>query len=114
MEELTNLSEKALHKYFNNLSKLGYLNDSEVSSILVLLFLEETLDREFSMFVTEDDYRIIQNSLSCLFENSCIGFPDYNTYDELVHKCKLYLTPRISEDCILRYTQDNYIRGEAQ
>ena len=113
MEELTNLSEKVLYKYFNTLSNLGYINDYEVNSILILLFLEEALDREFSMFVTAEDYKVIQTSLSCLFENSCIGFPDFNTYDELVHKCKLYLTSRISEDCVLRSTQDNYIKGEA-
>lgn len=103
MKELTKITEEALNRYFTALSQFGYKKDSEVESLLVLLFIEGTILNDFSEFVTEDDYRIILQALECLYGSNCmIDFPTYANYDSLVHKSDISLVPRITEDAILR------------
>jgi hypothetical protein len=43
MEELTKITEGALNRYFTALSQFGYKKDSELESLLVLLFIEDTI-----------------------------------------------------------------------
>lgn len=59
MDDITNIAEEALKRYFNALSKLGYKNYDDVSKLLVLLFIEELLTSEFSFYITESDYKSI-------------------------------------------------------
>ena len=113
MEELTKITEEALNRYFAALSQFGYKKDSEVESLLVLLFIEDSILGEFSEFVTEEDYNIILQSLDCLYGSNCmIDFPKYDNYDSLVHKSNLPLLSRITEDTVLRVDQREIFRVE--
>lgn len=113
MEELTKIAEEALNRYFIALSQFGYKKDSEVESLLVLLFIEDTVLDEFSEFVTEDDYNIILQALECLYGSNCmIDLPKYANYDSLIHKSNIHFTPRITEDTVLRVDQKEMIRVE--
>lgn len=113
MEELTKITEEALNRYFTTLSQFGYKKDSELESLLVLLFIEDTVLDEFSEFVTEDDYNIILQALECLYGSNCmIDLPKYTNYDSLIHKSKVYLNPRITEDITLRVDQREMLRVE--
>lgn len=115
MDELMlNISEEAITRYFNTLSQFGYKKYSDVNKILVLFFIEETLSHEFSQFITNDDYKIIVNALYCLAGETCmIDFPVFETFDSLVHEDRRVLVPRITEDSLLRSTQDDFFRVEA-
>lgn len=80
MKEITDVTVKALNRYFNTLSYLGYIKDEDVKKLVVLCFLEELLNKWY-LFVNESDYRIISKSLYKLFGNNCfIEFPDYIRY----------------------------------
>nr|DAG91959.1 MAG TPA: hypothetical protein [Crassvirales sp.] len=114
MDDITNIAEEALKRYFNALSKLGYKNYNDVSKLLVLLFIEELLTSEFSFYITESDYKSITNALYCIMGNNClIDLPSYATYDSLFHYNSNYLEYikcRITEDSIIRSTEDSNIR----
>jgi hypothetical protein len=112
MEQVTKISEKAVGKYFNILSKSGYKKYNDVNKLLVLLFIEELLDsQDFLFYIDEKDYRTITNALYCLYGKSCmIDFPTYAVFDSIVHSTKSTSKPRITEDSILRSTQDIKIR----
>lgn len=113
MDEVTKISEEAIQRYFNALSQFGYKKYSDVDRLLVLLFIEEVLTYDFSMFITEEDYKIIVNALYCLYGSNCmIDFPAFASYDSLVHKSK-DRSLRITEDSILRVCQGDYFRAEA-
>lgn len=114
MEEVTKLSTEAIQRYFTTLSQFGYKKYSDVDRMIALLFMEEILAHDFSEFITEDDYKHIVNALYCLAGSTClIDFPEFANYDSLVHKTKVYLTPRITEDSILRICERDMIRVEA-
>lgn len=117
MNNVTNIANETLRRYFNSLSKLGYKNYSDVAKLLVLLFIEELLTSEFSFYVTEKDYRSIVNALYCIMGNNClINLPSYTTWDSLFHDNPNYLEYiryRITEDSTLRGTEDSNFRIEA-
>lgn len=117
MDNVTNIANEALRRYFNALSKLGYKDYDDVSKLLVLLFIEELLTSEFSFYVTEDDYKSITNALYCIMGNNClIDLPSYTTWDSLFHNNPSYLDSiryRITEDSIIRNTEDFAFRIEA-
>lgn len=65
------------------------------------------------VYITENDYRIIQNALNCLYGSSClIPYPNYindnNLFGNLFSDS---VTPRATEiDDIIRITEDARIR----
>lgn len=117
MDNVTNIANEALRRYFNALSKLGYKDYNDVAKLLVFLFIEELLTSEFSFYVTEEDYRSITNALYCIMGNNClIDLPSYTTYDSLFHDNPNYLEYiryRITEDSTIRNTEDFDFRVEA-
>lgn len=75
MNELIDIS---LCRYFNALSKLGYCNYEAVYRLLVLIFIQELLEGDCKSFINEEDYKIIDNALYCLYGSSClIPYPEY-------------------------------------
>lgn len=81
------ITRQALHSvdnYFSALSQFGYKKQSDIDKLLILLFIEEILTGEMRFFVTEEDYRSIDNALNCLYGSSClIPYPQYINDDSL-------------------------------
>ena len=75
--DLTNEVYNSVNNYFSALSHLGYKSDGEVNQLLIFSFIEELLYGPLAEFITEDDYRDINNSLYCLYGSCLIPFPDY-------------------------------------
>lgn len=114
MDKMLEISEEAITRYFTTLSQFGYKKYSDVDKIIVLFFMEEMLAGEMSYYVTQDDYRNIVNVLYCLAGSTCmIDFPMFESYDTLVHSNKRTFVLRITEDSILRNTEDDNFRVEA-
>ena len=69
---------EAFTRYFNTLSKFGYIKYSESYKVLVLTFIYELLESNCKSFITEDDYKVIDNALYCLYGSTClIPYPEY-------------------------------------
>lgn len=114
MEEVTNITENTINRYFNSLSKLGYKNYTDVYKIIILTFLEELLGYDFFEFVSEEDYTAIMQAIYCLAGNTCIiEFPSYATYDSIFRKSDVDLTPRITEGGILRTSERYNMKAKA-
>ncbi len=113
MDELLNISEEAIIRYFTTLSQFGFKQYTDVERIMILFFIEEMLTHEFADFITEKDYRDIVNALYCLYGSTCmIEFPSFETIDSLVHSTNRDYTPRVTEDDALRGTQEGILRVE--
>ena len=69
---------ESLTRYFDVLSKLGYTSYSEIGELLVLIFIYDLLENDCKSFITEEEYRIIDNALYCLYGSTClISYPEY-------------------------------------
>lgn len=105
-----NQVSNSLKSYFNALTQFGYKKQADVDKLLAYIFIEELLTGEMRFFITEDDYRLIEKALNCLYGSSClIPYPKYINEDSLFGHT-LILNPRSTEDNNLRYTEYSALR----
>lgn len=112
MDGITKITEESLTRYFKALSQKGYMPYNSVFNLLLVLFLDELLTN-FSDFITENDYNIIIKNLYKLASNEClISYPSFKEYDELIRNTYRKIDTRITEDSILRLSEDGLFRVE--
>ena len=111
MEEIIKVQYDALERYFITLSQFGYKDYSGVYKILGIMFLIELLN-DFSLYVTEADYKYIINKIYNIMGTTClIDFPKYEVYDDVRHSMTTWLLPRITQDMNFRFTEDVNLRS---
>lgn len=107
--EITNEAHKAINKYFSVLKHMGYKPYNQVNKLLILSFIEEFLTGPMAYFITEQDYNDIDKALNCIYGSCMISYPSYKqAFSEPVKN--VYKEYRITEDKVLRETEDNYLR----
>lgn len=107
---MDNLAYISITNYFNALAKSGYKSYKEVYNLLVLLFINELLQSSLSLYINEDDYRTIDNILNCLYGNSCIiPYPQFIANTSLVQALNTDTT-RITENDVIRFTEDEQFK----
>lgn len=112
MDEMTNISYDAIVRYFTSLAQFGYRSYGDVNKLLALLTLDDLLN-VFSEYIDEDDFRAIINAIYCLSGTTClIRYPEFVNHDSLIHKTKIGFTTRITEDNVIRDTEDYRLRIE--
>lgn len=110
MDRLDNMAYTGVSNYFQALSTFGYKGYKEVNKLLVLMFIEDLLRSSFSLYVNEEDYKTITNVLYCLFGSTClIPYPEFTVNTSLVQTLN-DATPRITENGILRFSEDELLR----
>lgn len=110
--ELVDEVYNSLYKYFSMLSHTGYKSYKEVEQLLVFAFIEEFLYSNYYDFITNDDYKLINDSLYCLYGSCMIPYPDYKKAVNNVAS-KLFEGFRITEDEELRNTENSELRVKA-
>lgn len=106
--DLTNDVYNAVDRYFSVLKHTGYKAYNEVEKLIAYIFIEEFLTGPLSVYITEEDYNIISNSLYCLYGTCMIPYPDYmKSADSIVSKLHNY---RYTEDEILRAGNNYEVR----
>lgn len=88
----------AITRYFGHITNTGYMRQDNVNKLLLLDAVYNLLDNDFRALVSEDDYKLINDALYCLYGSTClIPFPDYynnkasrimykGSISELVHR----------------------------
>ena len=110
MEDFNLITVDTLNKYFDILSKAGYVKNKEVNKIIILTFLSRLLN-DFFEYITEEDYNDIIKSIYCL-SDCLIRLPKYNVFkDSLIHhKYNDGLILRITEDNLNRFMENNMFK----
>ena len=110
MEDFNLITVDTLNKYFDILSKAGYVKNKEVNKVIILTFLSRLLN-DFSEYITEEDYNNIIKSVYCL-SNCLIRLPKYNVFkDSLIHhKYNDGLIVRLTEDNLNRFMENNMFK----
>lgn len=60
----------SLFKYFNTLSSTGYIKDDNVYKLIYIIAIVKITNEYFPGYVTQEDYKEIENSLYNLFGTS--------------------------------------------
>ena len=70
----------ALSKYFTVLSNTGYMNKTDTLKLYVYVTIVRLFYTTFREYMTEQDYKIADKALYCLYGSSClIPYPDFCT-----------------------------------
>ena len=77
MNDIIQSLEQGFEKYYDNLSKLGYININSVYKLVIVNWINDVLAGKYDMMVSEEQYRILENIYSC-FEGDC--FIPYGSY----------------------------------
>lgn len=65
-----------LEKYFMHLKNYGHVKECDVKKVLVLTAIQDIVEH-FAGYITEEDYKALNNALYCLFGSSCLmPYPD--------------------------------------
>lgn len=68
----------SVNKYFEYLSKLGYIKQTELDKLLLLILIEEFTYYDFRGYISKEDYLQINKFLYKLFGKSClIPYPNF-------------------------------------
>lgn len=111
MDNLTKVAYFSTKNYFDYLSQFGYRSDKDISKLLVMQFIEELLYGKLSLYVDENDYKIIENALYCIYGDNClIPFPQYNINKNILDFTIMDYRARITEDENIRVTEDGDVR----
>ena len=110
MEDFNLITIDTLNKYFDILSKAGYIKSKEVNKVIILTFLSRLLN-DFSEYITEEDYNNIIKSVYCL-SDCLIRLPKYNVFKDSIihHKYNDGLILRITEDNLNRFMENNMFK----
>ena len=110
MEDFNLITIDTLNKYFDILSKTGYVKSKEVNKVIILTFLSRLLN-DFYEYITEEDYNDIIKSIYCL-SDCLIRLPKYNVFKDSIihHKYNDGLMLRITEDNLNRFMENNMFK----
>lgn len=112
---------RQVSKYYDRLEKTGYVKRDIVHRFLIYLFLIDLLDWTYD-FITDKDYNIINNALNVLFStgNCLLPYMVFCANRAQIGRAKVgrahymgMVNLRITENEILRSTQDGAFRMEA-
>lgn len=107
--DMTDSVWNSLRQYFEGLSKTGYKSYNEVIRLLVYSFVEYLLYGPPHVYITEEDYRYIMNSLRCLYGDCLIPYPEYKTSVIMKRPLVKY---RESELGVYRVSEEDSLRTE--
>ena len=103
MELIQETLIQALDNYRKSLHVLGYKNNIDVASLIILSFIEECLYKYFPGEVSEDDYRELTKTVYKLADStSLINYPSFKVYNELVRNYNDDIKFILNEDNTLR------------
>ena len=108
INELTLISIK---NYYKVLKSKGSLDYNQVYQLLLLSFIDDLFQDDFSWYITEEDYALLTNIITRISKCSCI-VPYIKTAIH-VEPIKNYLEDipiRISEKDIIKLTEADILR----
>lgn len=97
----------SLDRYYSTLSITGYAKQKDINKLLVFNFIRNFLQEDTGYYITEDDYKSINNALNCIYGSTClIPYPEYK---KSISSIGYRMNPviRYTESNIVRFTEDN-------
>ena len=109
--DINQLTLASINRYHQVLKRTGFISDQEVYKLFILAFIDDLFKEDFSWYITEEDYELIDNLIICLSRNSCIiPYTKTVSHTEPVKNFLEDIPTRISENNIIRLAEVNVLR----
>lgn len=109
--DINQLTLDSINRYYQVLKRTGFIGDQEVYKLFTLSFLDDLFKEDFSWYITEEDYRLMDNLITCLSKNSCIiPYTKVASHTEPVKNFLEDTPTRVSENNVIRLAEVDVLR----
>ena len=115
MDELDNITYKAIDYYFKSMETLGYIVKEDLLKIVALTAINDIF-LLFSEHITDEDYTDIVKALLCLSKSCFIDTPHFQSQESIFKDSTYYKQQlfRESENSLFRITEIKDFRTTEQ
>lgn len=111
MDKLNETLLNGLDRYFNHLANFGKSTKNQQNTLLIFLHIKQIMEASMNIYINEEDYRILENALYCLFGKSCLL--EYNSFkggNSLFDNISLTNYLKLLEVNNIRFTENDDVR----
>ena len=109
--DINQLTLDSINRYHQVLKRTGFIGDQEVYKLFTLSFLDDLFKEDFSWYITEKDYKLIDNLITYLSKNSCIiPYTKIVFHTEPIKNFLEDVPTRVSENNVIRLAEVDVLR----
>ena len=115
MDELDNITYKAIDYCFKSMETLGYIVKEDLLKTVALTAITDIFSL-FPEYITDEDYTDIMKALLCLSNSCFIDTPHFQSQESIFKDSTYYKQQlfRESEDSLFRITERSDLRTTKQ
>ena len=104
METIDKVFSTSLNTYFNILNSTGFVKDTELCKLVFLSFVSELPEGYMSIYLTDEDVRLIQRVLYNIYGTNIIPMPIVRKNVYIANNSDIYTQIRITQNGDIRST----------
>ena len=109
--DINELTLIGIKNYYKVLKSSGFLSYNQVYQLLLLSFIDDLFQDDFSWYITEENYKLIDNLITCLSKNSSIiPYTKVASHIEPVKNFLEDIPTRVSENNVIRLAEVDVLR----
>ena len=109
--DINQLTLDSINRYHQVLKRTGFIGDQEIYKLFILSFLDDLFKEDFSWYITEENYKLIDNLITYLSKNSCIiPYTKVASHIEPVKSFLEDIPTRVSENNVIRLAEVDILR----
>ena len=109
--DINELTLIGIKNYYKVLKSSGFLSYNQVYQLLLLSFIDDLFQDDFSWYITEEDYILLTSIVDCLSKGTCIiPFNILPTHTEPINHYLEATPTRISEKDIIKLGEVDVLR----
>jgi len=108
--EINSITYNALNSYFKSLENTGFVVEGITNKLLLLTFLANLLSNDVNGWVTEEDYILIDSTLSCIADTCYIQYVGGTKPTTPISHYIEDSPVRVTEDNVIRLTESDIMR----
>ena len=109
--DINQLTLDSINRYHQVLKRTGFIGDQEVYKLFILSFLDDLFKEDFSWYITEENYELMDKIITYLSKNSCIiSYTKVASHTKPIKNFLENIPTRVSENNVIRLVEVDILR----
>ena len=109
--DINQLTLDSINRYHQVLKRIGFIGDQEIYKLFTLSFLNDLFKEDFSWYITEENYELMDKIITYLSKNSCIiPYTKAASHTEPIKNFLEDISIRVSENNVIRLAEVDILR----
>ena len=106
MSSLSDSLQRGFAKYYNTITKVGYIDRQAVNNLIIASWINDVLEGKYGVLVDDEQYSILNSLYQCIEGMCLVPYQNYCT-DVTVNKTDPSQYIRITEDDLYRLLEQS-------